>query len=320
MQMHPAIAALRSDPASQRRAQLVCDNAHRQWLSRTEVRAISEEFEHYAAGECLQKLPALSALMVEADVASGFVNLAVSSLLGALRKEPLGEIPLGHASSENHTCLRVFSRGGAALSLLTHSPAPHEKAPTSVQFTDCELEALVLSGRARCFVHKMGEARQCLTTREIALRAGSRISCRPRNEARQIVEIERTLLVLQLTRTPEQPQPSREVRLSDGAIVRQASGDRRASEQVMALAVLGTLADMSSIPHMAEFALDQSCDRDARWEAVRQVLALDTSAGFELLSRLANRPTDSLTEPASQLRRQISAAYPALRELSQENA
>ncbi len=130
MQMHPAIAALRSDPASQRRAQLFCDNAHRQWLSRTEVRAISEEFERYAAGECLQKLPALSALMVEADVASGFVNLAVSSLLGALRKEPLGEIPLGHGSNDYQTCLRLFSRGGAALSLLTHTPTATRTEPT----------------------------------------------------------------------------------------------------------------------------------------------------------------------------------------------
>ena len=120
------------------------------------------------------------------------------------------------------------------------------------------------------------------------------------------------MLVLQLTRAPQAPRPSCEYRLSDGALVRESSGDKGASEQVMALGVLGAMGAATALAPIADFARQDGHDRDARWEAVRQLLALDSTAGFALLSQLAERGADTLSRPAARLREQLIAAYPQL--------
>ena len=102
--------------------------------------------------------------------------------------------------------------------------------------------------------------------------------------------------------------------------MQQSSGDRRASEDVMALGVLGALDYETARGPMREYALDPVRDKDARWEAVRQLLAQDSARGFALLGELAATVDDPLAVPANALREQLVAAEPALRSLEEEAA
>ena len=64
-------------------------------------------------------------------------------------------------------------------------------------------------------------------------------------------------------------------------------------------------------PVLADYACGQA-DGGARWEALRQALALDTAAGFAGLNRLAEDPTDELAPVARALRDSLCTAYPQL--------
>ena len=132
-------------------------------------------------------------------------------------------------------------------------------------------------------------------------------------DVRHVQTVRSSLSVLQLSRTPESAQPSREYRLTDGALIKTTSGDRRASEQVMALGVLGALGQERALPTMIAFALRGGGDADARWEAVRQVLAMHAQKGMHLLDQLSGRASDPLSNPASRLARQLYDQHPQLR-------
>ncbi len=120
-------------------------------------------------------------------------------------------------------------------------------------------------------------------------------------------------MLLQLLRTPAEPQPSREVRISDGAVLMQSDGDKRISQQALVMAVLGEMGRMDAVPTIAEMA-SEGPDH-LRWEALRQVLAMDTLAGLALLETISQYPGDGLCEPATALKSDLLRQYPQLREL-----
>lgn len=300
MRIDPEIAALRDDPSRQRRSRAAMESAHTEWLKAPDVVAARAELARYSRGEALGELSCLGRLLSDRTAAIRFSASLQSALLRILAGEPLGEIPLRHTSSEGFARLQLLSSGRATLSLCVYEPRRSMRRAQSVQFSDCESNELVLAGEARVVMHRLNAA-SGIASVEKRWRTGSRASRRGLIEARQVLKVRRSLLVLQLARTPERPSPSREYRLGDGALLREASGDRRASGQIMALAVLGALGRCCDVPALIEFASCRANDANARWEAVRQLLGSDGQTGLRLLKSLSEVESEPLAHPAGEL-------------------
>lgn len=306
------IKALRSDPASQRRVSEQMAASLAEWHGQAAIADLRRELAAYSQAGVLGECKALEKLVSNHSCAANFVATVTGQFTAALRTEPLGEAPFRHSGGEGLSRLQLLRAGCAVLSLCAFEPRDWSGEPETVQFVDCESHEIVVAGEARGrFYRREGGA---IREEEAHWRAGDRIVRAPDLEARHLLTVERSLLLLQLTRVPERPGPSKEFALSDLALIRQTSGDRRASEQVMALAVLGAMGAADSVPAIAAFAQDAEHDLDARWEAVRQLLALDTGAGFDMVCKLALRAGDALAAPARTLREQLVAAHPVLRQ------
>ena len=312
MQVHPDIAALRGDPASQRRSRDHLGKVLADWHQQEAVAAFRRECEGFASGGAVSGFPALAALMGDRDTAREFVDAFAHPFIAALRAEPLGEAPFRHNTGEGFARIQLLQSGGVTLSLCVYEPMNWKQAPETVRFVDCESHEIVVSGAARGRAYRFLELGQGIAACDRRWQSGDRIERKPMEHARHVLQVEKSMLVLQLTRAPRSPGPSCEYRLSDGALVRETSGDKRASEQVMALGVLGAMGAATAIAPIRDFARQDEHDRDARWEAIRQLLALDSAAGVAVLNQLAEESADILSRPAAKLREQLIGAYPQL--------
>jgi len=319
MHVHPAVTALQGHPALQRRSQAFMDTTLAAWLDGGHVQALRGELARYDRGNALEHLPGLRLLITDHGEATDFAQHFCSILIEVLRAEPLTQVPLRHSANGGYSRLQLLQSGGVALSLCAYEPS-EPQVPMTAQFVDSEVRELVLAGNVQGLMHSIEGGGTKLRTRPKEWRAGSQITGRPRLDARHFVRVGETALVLQLTRTPAQPMPIREHSLIDGALIQQTSGDKRASEQVMALSVLGAMEHRAAIGAMVGFAGEADRDSDARWEAVRQVLALDSVCGLSLLAQLGSSTDDPLSEPANALRDSLFAANPQLRRYERENS
>ena len=197
------------------------------------------------------------------------------------------------------------------LSLSTYEPVASTIEPETAQFVDCERTELIVSGEASGWHYSVCDRGRVKAERKFWCQ-GDSIRCHARRESRQFVGVQRSVLLLQLISTPVHPSPTLGYNLADSALVQQSSGDKRASQQVMALGVLGALGNRAAIAPMIAFASDPSHDTTARWEAVRQVLALNASAGLNVLSELSSCQADPLANPARSLHRDLLQRQPEL--------
>jgi len=134
--------------------------------------------------------------------------------------------------------LLIMQAGARWLS--AYEPLHHGARPESALFVDQERREIVIEGRARGQVHRLnGEG--ALTSRAVKWQTGSVIGTKARIETRQVTDVDETLVLLQLTRSPRKPAPTRQIALGNGQTLALASGDKSASEAVMALAVLGAM-------------------------------------------------------------------------------
>ncbi len=250
--------------------------------------------------------------MGDRDTAPKFVAAFVQPFIAALRAEPLGEIPFRHNTGEGFARIQLLQSGGVTLSLCVYEPMHWNQTPETVRFVDCESHEIVISGAARGRAYRLSGRAHGFSAWNRDWQSGDRIERKPMEHSRHVLHVEKSMLVLQLTRAAQAPRPSCEYRLNDGALVRETSGDKRASEQFMALGLLGAMGAASARAPIRDFARHAAHDRDARWEAVRQLLALDSAAGFALLNQLAEMSADVLSRPAAKLRKQLISAYPQL--------
>lgn len=314
MRVHPDIAALRGDPVAQRRARAAMEAALDGWERDTAVADIKRDFRAFASGTALADLPALASLLTDHSRARDFAAHLVSQFCHALRQERLGEVPFRHRSSEGYARLQIMQTRGAMLSLCVFEPLESATTAQTAQFLDCEMHEIVIAGRAHAMFYRLDDAEGIAARKEV-WEPGQRTTLHPLRDMRQIVRVEHSLLVIQLTRTPERPAPSREYRIADGALLQTVSGDKRASALVMALGVLGALGQARTLDAIVAFARNRAGDTEARWEAVRQVLAMDAGAGMALLGSLVHDGDDPLAQPATDLAAQLIAAHPQLRAL-----
>ena len=323
MHVHPAIAALRGPTASQRRAVaktgVAMEQARQEWLEQPDTRQVLDELARYGAGAKLEACEALRSLTHHHQSAAAFVQRLIDPALGALKMHPLGEAPYRFKVSQGLATLQLLEASGATLSLAAYEPLEGAQPPASALFSDRDLHEIVVSGTASGAVHTLIKT-GVVGSRPICLAPGDCLATKAQIGARHILSVERTLLLLQLTREPQRPKPVREVALDTGVDLRTASGDKSASQAVMALSVLGALRDFGALDVMHATALNREEDLDVRWEAVRQTLGLGAMRGLEVLDTLARREDDALSAPALALRDRLLATQPDLRTLWKESA
>ncbi|MEM6856674.1 MAG: hypothetical protein AAF559_02295 [Pseudomonadota bacterium] len=319
--MHPAIAALRGTNTPQRRAinqtKEAMEEAHKAWMQRADICQVREELIRYGSGADLEACEELKSLTRDHKRAAAFSEGLVGSTLGVLKTHPLGETPFRFKVSKGLATLQVLQASGATLSLLAYEPLEDAQPQTSALFSDRDVHDMVVSGCAHGAVHTLDQA-GAVSSRPIRLAAGDSLATTARISVRHIVRVERTMLILQLTREPKRPKPVREIALDTGVELRTASGDKSASQAVMALSVLGALRDFGALDVMHATALNRDEDLDVRWEAVRQTLGLGPLRGLEVLDTLARRVIDPLSAPALALKNQLIATQPDLRALWKE--
>ncbi len=323
MQIHPDIAALRSDPALQRQAHAPMAAAYEGWQNGTLCKSVAAELANYAAGQTLAECEQLMRLVTDIEAAQGFVAEWQTGLLGALRDQPLGSIPSRHSISVGLTTVQLMTSGNARLSLLAYEERADIAEPTSVMFTDGQAHEIVLAGKAHGIRYKCDPVtadRATIAAAPILYEQAYSISLNSASETRQFITVDGSILLLQLTRTPDRPQPSKAYALADGKLIHQASGNKRASQHFLALDVLGAMERADAVPVMTELALSRDEEVDLRWEAVRQTLSLDAGHGLSLLQRLADIPDDPLFVPSTALFQSLIQANAQIACLAKETA
>ena len=305
MLVDPAIVRLRREAAPQPQV----DAALAAWRAQPEVVAVLEALAAYGAGAGLAAGGTLARLLADHAAALRFAGGLIDPLMAALRAEPLAQLPLSFSVKPGLARIRLAQSGRAILSLAVFARRAAVR-PASVLFEDGEAHELVLAGAGEAASYRIGT--DGLSHAAAPFAPGPYITRKGADEARQIVAVTQPLLVLQLTREAAAPAPSREVALPNGALLQTISACKRSSQQMMALGVLGALAHSPALAAMEQLARDMAAARDLRWEALRQVLGLDTARGYALLAQLAARRSDALAEPAARLQSDLLAAYPEL--------
>jgi hypothetical protein len=308
MIVHPAIAGLRSRPAPQP----CLDAALARWRKAPAARALRDGLAAYGAGAALGEAPELARLLRDHAAALALAHDFITPVIAALRAEPLAQLPLGHSATPGIARIRLAESGRASLALAAYAKRDYRQ-PASALFEDGEAHEIVLAGTGQALCHRIGAGG--LESEAVACAAGTRLSRGGAQEARQFVAVARPLLVLQLLREAATPAPSCEISLADGALFQRISGSKQASQQMMALAVLGALDHRPALAPMERLARDPGAERDLRWEALRQVLGMDAKRGLALLAALAARADDALSAPAGQLRHTLLTAQPELARL-----
>ncbi|MEM6477014.1 MAG: hypothetical protein AAF687_12690 [Pseudomonadota bacterium] len=311
MRIHPAIRVLRGDRAAQRSVQEPVLKALAQWHSSGPVARLVEALANYAAGAPLSECSPLSELMQDSELAGGFVRDWSGLFVGALSSGPLGEVPFQSRLIGGVGTVSLLRSGRATLALTAMPRGERLDDANTVVIADRECHEILIEGRASGAVFRSDGQEDRLHWAKAAWRRGDQIALGPRS-ARLITNVEQTVLLLQLSRTAQHPKAAREFDRVTGQFQRSASGDKLASRKVMALGVLGALEHWEALSVMGDVARDTSLDDDLRWEAVRQVLALDPASGMQLLDGLAQRGEDALARPAERLRGQLLRAYPQL--------
>lgn len=303
MHVHPDVARLRSGDAPQP----VCDAALAAWRAAPQVAAARAALARFDAGAALADLPDLARLTHDLAAARDFAAGLITPLLAALRAEPLAQVPLGHASAPGMTRIRLIEGKRSAVTLTALAPRAHRVSPSAL-FEDGSVHELVMAGSGAALLHRTSSG--AVMSETLTLTPGVRMTRPGPDTARQITAIVQPLLLLQVTREAAQPGPSREIAVEDGRLIQTISGCRRTSQQMMALGVLGALQHRAGIGAMHALARDAARPRDLRWEALRQVLAMDASQGLALLAELAGETADPLSAPAKALQQQLRATRP----------
>ncbi|MFN4112779.1 MAG: HEAT repeat domain-containing protein [Sphingomonadaceae bacterium] len=312
MRIDPALHALRSEPALQRAAQVRLEQARHAWQTDGIMSEVASDFMRFAADEPLAALPCLTACLSQTATGQRLVAGLVGAIAPALRHNPFGLVPFRHQLTAGHAVLELVRHGRAALSLMVYRPQAGPAA-ASVCFTSGERYELCLRGEGQGRLVRLarrGEKRAELAEAACWFGPGWLRSFDNGGETKLVDQVTVPLVMLRLSRDPAQPGPAREYRLTDGALIHQAAGDRRDSRRELALAVLGGMGRRDALPAMQAAA--RSGASHVRWEAVRQVLAMDSGAGFALLGSIARDPSDALSAPAAAQRARLLETVPQL--------
>ncbi len=320
MRIDPVLGELRSDPNPQFLAQRAVEQARDAWFARPDIAAILEDLSAYGAGQTLVSCTALETLMASPNKAKAVVAALMHSMGTVLREYPIAQIPFRHQFQGGTSVLQLAETGRASLSLLTYQDMPEAAAePTkSLCFSGGERHEIYLAGKAQVETYEVVHEDQQgadLDWSKVTVQAGDLLDFVGANVTRLVRNVAGRLVVLRLGRSPANPLPAREFSIPEGRLLHRASGDRKESQEEMAMALLCRMQRTDVVPALEKVAFDGS--GHLRWEALRSVLALDTGRGFNALQQIACDERDPLSPAAGALRAQLLESYPQLQHLAQ---
>ena len=303
MRIDPALAALVADPGP-----LISESARAQaWRRDPETTRLRVELSAYGSGARLDTCPTLRALASDRAEARRLAMQAIGALPGVLAAAPLTLWPDRHFTNGVLHSLTLVATGRASLSLALVDGAAWRAqrdpaAPKVASFQPGELHAIVLAGEAGAALIRNGSDdpdKARIEASALRLDPGATYACDGQRETVALEAIPRFLMTLHLHRRAESTTPARQYDLSTGALVGQAAGAQRDSRAEMTMALLRAMDRADAAPVVAELAL--AGEPSARWQALRECLALDSATGFAALLRVADSPDDPLREPAAAL-------------------
>lgn len=320
-----ALAALREDDAAWAAGQKGLAAMLGLWRARPGVASVLAAFERFAKGAALEDCGELAALFDGASPAAqefafGLIEVGLSGL-GA---HPLGQLPLRHGvTSAAHTLL-LAHRGSATLALVVFDGEELSELPVpgSAEFAPVETWSHVLAGSGMADRVLSGEPRDDRADIRIEaapLQPGTTHYRHGSRESLQVRSARGSLVKLRLQRFIGGNEPVREYALSDGALLHQAAARPEDSRYELAMAVLARMERRDAIPAMSRIATG-AANEALRWQALRELLTLDTRAGMVLLAQVAASDDDGLAVPAQELRASLLAAWPELKWVAQWQA
>lgn len=311
MILSPVLARLRRDPASRLAAQAAMEAARDGWRESPEFAPVLSELARFGESAALADCPSLARLFGDHSWALHFVERFVAVHTSALSAHPLGHVALRFQAKPGLATIQLAYSGRANLSLVAFAPRAIPPAE-SVCFAGGERHEMALAGGAAIRLFTLdgdsgGRAR--ISCAERNWRAGEYICIEDPRRTRTIDRADKGLVVLRLAREAVEPVPSREF-LCDGALLHVASGDRAESRAEMAAEVLGAMGRRDAAPALADMA--RAGSDHLRWQALRQLLALDSGAGFAVLAQIAGDGGDPLSVAAEALRDSLLERHPQL--------
>lgn len=276
-----------------------------------------DELAAYGAGTALDQYPGLQALATQLGPARRLAREALAAVGDGLADAPLAAWPDRHFTNGVLHSLTLAASGRASLSLaLVDGAARRLAGPAAASavasFQPGELHAIVLAGTAEAALLRNRSADPAsarIESTPLPLAAGTAYACDGAIETLALGEVPRFLLTLRVHRRAEDGTPARQYDLASGALLGQAAGAQRDSRAEMIMALLRAMGRGDAAAAVAALTLEGGAG--ARWQALRECLALDSGTGFAALLRIAAKPDDPLAAPAAALVDRLAAGHPA---------
>ncbi|MEL1250862.1 hypothetical protein [Aurantiacibacter gilvus] len=315
MQVHPDIAALRSDRAPQRAAQAVIQGAKQDWAQEPGASELLADLEAYGRGAPFECCAMLEAVFIGQGEAERLMDALSRHYCKAMAANPIGQPPFRNGFDGMASSILLARCERAQLMLQAREPG--DMHHSGYVFSDATRFDAVLAGEAEArIVRKVsehdGQAR--FAEEAVSLRPGQRYAFDLSSDTLVIDQVARRLVALRLLRTAEEPHPGREFCAASGRMLHQSAATIAISRQETILALLGRMGRTDAAPAIADLARSGG-DTSLRWQAVREALALDSATGFRLLGELARRAGDPLAHQAGALRAQLLETHPELAQL-----
>ena len=314
MRIDPALAGLTVDPAPTFGA----GEAARGWARLGAVAPLLDELAGYGADRALADCPGLLRLFRGGDGAVGFARTAAAATADYLRYAPLAAWPWRHFSNDVLHSVTLAAAGEASLSLALvdgaawrearKSQGGEPAAPDLAAFQPGMLHAVVVAGAGSSRIlrnRSHDPARAQIEAESVVFSRGSTFSIDGAREALALDAIDGLLLTLRLYRRPVGDIPARQYDIASGALVHQAASERGDSQAELMMALLRAMRRTDAAPALA--AMARSGAPPARWQALRECLALDSATGFAALMEVAARADDPLCGPARKLAESLAA-------------
>lgn len=315
MQVHPDIAALRSNRAPQREAQTAILMAGEASKADPAMAAMHAELAAYGKGAPLEDCPVLEAMFTERGEAERLMQLLSAHYCRAMGENPIGHPPFRNGFDGTSTSILLAKTGRAQLMLQAREPGVMDN-PGHV-FCDATRLDAVIGGAAEArlvrIVERTDKAAR-FTEEPLSLVTGHRLALDLSTETLAIDTVQKRIVILRLLQTVEEPQPGREYDAVTGELIHQSAGRIGTSRREAIVALLGRMGREDAAPEIARIAMEEG-DPSLRWQAIREALALDTASGFGALCTVARRGDDPLAGQAGALRAQLLEAHPALAQL-----
>ncbi|KHK89393.1 hypothetical protein [Novosphingobium malaysiense] len=325
MSVNEALAALRQEEETVEIAQAALADRVAEWRADPCVASVFEAMDRFGKGAALDLCPALADLFAaETPQARRFAEVFVSAGLDGLRAHPLGQMPLSHGRRNAVPVLVLASSGRASLALAAYEGAALAAlpAPRTARFSPQETWIHVLSGTgtADLILRRDGpDDREVLQSGAVELRPGTAFYRYGPRQALQVRSVQGSLVLLRLQRAFADTEPAREFSLPDGTLVHQAAAQPHDTRLELAVSVLARMGRKDAVGAMAAIASGDTfkdASQSLRWQALREVLALDTAAGLDLLARLSADPEDPLSHPVASLHASLLDTWPDLERTS----